>query len=403
MAKNSWDKMNERAKEKESKHVLEKKWTNRITRIIILVSLVIILFLAGYLFYYVTNSLKAVNPNSQEIVEVTIPFDSSSDDLSEILEDNGVIRNASVFSYYLKANNDIALQAGHYEFSPSMTSEEILVRIQEGGEPIFVDVDTTVIVREGISIQAIAKEVSENTAITEEEFLEAVQDEDFIRRLESQFPSLLNGILDKEDLNYILEGYLFPATYDYLAGMTAEDLIREMIATANLNYQALTDDLVNTYLDYHQVLTLASLIENEAITEEDRGLVSSVFYNRLDIAMPLQTDVSILYALNEHKEFVTYDDLEVDSPYNTYMYTGLPPGPVSTPSYMSIVAAIYPSPSDYYYFVADIDTQEVYFSSNIEEHNWLVEEYVNSRQSSEESLEIEETYEEDMAEDELIE
>lgn len=403
MAKNSWNEINERAKEKETKHVLEKKWTNRITRIIILVLAISFLLIGGFAYYYITDALKAVDSSNEAMVEVTIPFDSSSNDVSEILEENGIIKNAIIFSYYFKANNESALQAGHYEFSPSMTAEEIVQTIQEGGEPIFVDVDTTITVREGISIEAIALEVSEHTGITDEEFLTTVEDEAFIADLETQFPSLLAGILERENLNYTLEGYLFPATYDYFAGMSAEDLITEMVATANLNYQRLTDDLVNTYLDYHQVLTLASLIENEAITEEDRGLVSSVFYNRLDIGMPLQTDVSILYALNEHKEFVTYEDLEVDSPYNTYMYTGLPPGPVSTPSYMSIVAAIYPTPSDYYYFVADIDSQEVYFSSTIEEHDLLVEEYVNSRQSSEESLDDGEISEEEIIEEELTE
>ena len=236
--------------------------------------------------------------------------------------------------------------------------------------------------------------------------MDTVQDEEFITNLQSQFPSLLEEVTQLEGLKYTLEGYLFPATYDYFAGMTAQELITEMVSAANLNYQRLVDDLTNTYLSYHEVLSLASIIEREAITEEDRGLVSGVFYNRLEVGMPLQSDVTVLYALGEHREFVTYTDLEVDSPYNLYMYDGLTPGPIGTPSYQAIVAAIYPTWNDYYYFVADIDTQEIYYSSTIEEHDALVEEFVNSRQASieaeagedesttdEEAAEIEETEE----------
>src|SRR5699024_7190301 len=284
--------------------------------------------------------------------------------------------------------------------------QQVLTTIQEGGEPIFVDADTTITVIEGATIDEIATLVNENTAITEEEFMDTVQDEEFITNLQSQFPSLLEEVTQLEGLKYTLEGYLFPATYDYFAGMTAQELITEMVSAANLNYQRLVDDLTNTYFSYHEVLSLASIIEREAITEEDRGLVSGVFYNRLEVGMPLQSDVTVLYALGEHREFVTYTDLEVDSPYNLYMYDGLTPGPIGTPSYQAIVAAIYPTWNDYYYFVADIDTQEIYYSSTIEEHDALVEEFVNSRQASieaeagedesttdEEAAEIEETEE----------
>ncbi|MBZ6526566.1 endolytic transglycosylase MltG [Aerococcaceae bacterium DSM 111021] len=382
MSKESWEDIKQRAKETETERVKERLWTNRIVRIIILLIIVITISTVVFGYFYITKALSPVNSDNNQITEVTIPFDSTSDDVADILKENGIIRQADIFGIYMKANNEEALQAGHYEFSPSMDAEQVLETIQAGGEPIFVDADTTVTVIEGATIEEIASVVNENTAITEEEFMETVQDEEFIASLQSQFPSLLEEVTQLENLIYTLEGYLFPATYDYFVGMTAKELITEMVGASNLNYQRLVDDLDNTYLSYHEVLSLASIIEREAITEEDRGIVSGVFYNRLEVGMPLQSDVTVLYALGEHREFVTYTDLEVDSPYNLYMYDGITPGPIGTPSYQAIVAAIYPTWNDYYYFVADIDTQEIYYSSTIEEHDALVEEYVNSRQAS---------------------
>lgn len=399
MAKKTWEEIKGRAKDIESTRVKERLWTNRIVHIIILVILLITLSVGLFGYFYIQNALSPIDSNNSETVEVTIPFDSTTDDVAQILADSGIVKNADIFGFYMKANNDGDLQAGHYDFSPSMGASQIVEVLQKGGEPIFVDADTTITIIEGATIEEITTVVSENTAIEAEEFMKTVQDEVFINKLQGQFPSLLEGILEIEGLKYTLEGYLYPATYDYFVGMTAEELVTEMVSAANLNYQGLIDDMANTYLTYHEVLALASIIEREAITEEDRGLVSGVFYNRLEAGMPLQSDVTVLYALGEHKEFVTYSDLEVDSPYNLYMYSGITPGPIGAPSYEAIVAAIYPTYNDYYYFVADIDTQNIYYSSTIEDHDALVEEYVNSRQASvEEETNSEENNEEDNAE-----
>ncbi|MBG9987645.1 endolytic transglycosylase MltG [Aerococcaceae bacterium DSM 111176] len=394
MSDNKWQELREIAKKEETKDAKLHLWTNRIVRYILLaiVLIVVVIGVSGY--FYVQNGLGPVDESNQETVEVTIPVGSNASDIAGILSDAGVVNNAQLFDYYLKFNNNDELQAGHYEFNRSMGAEEILGTIQEGGEPIFVDADTTITVIEGMQIEEIAAIVGENTAITAEEFIDVVNDEDFIADLQTQFPSMLAGLTEIEGLNYTLEGYLFPATYDYFAGMTAQELITQMIGATNNVYQSLLADLEYTYLDFHQVLTLASVVEREAVTQEDRQLVSGVFYNRIEVGMPLQSDITVLYALGEHKEFVTYSDLEVDSPYNTYMYDGLPPGPINSPSLMSIESVIYPEWNNFYYFVADLDTGDVYYSSTIEEHDALVEEYVNARQESIENEENSSTNEE---------
>ncbi|MBG9983444.1 endolytic transglycosylase MltG [Aerococcaceae bacterium DSM 111022] len=394
MSDNKWHELREEAKKEETKDAKLQLWTNRIVRYIILAIVLIVLVIGVSGYFYVQNALSPVNESNQEMVEVTIPVGSNASDIAGILDDAGVVNNAQLFDYYLKFNNNEELQAGHYEFNQSMDAAGILQTLQEGGEPIFVDADTTITVIEGMQLTEIAAIVDENTAITSEEFMDVVSDEAFIQELETQFPSMLAGLSDIEGLNYTLEGYLFPATYDYFAGMSAQELITEMIAASNNVYQSLIADLEYTYLSFDQVLTLASIVEREAVTQEDRQMVSGVFYNRLEVGMPLQSDITVLYALGEHKEFVTYSDLEVDSPYNTYMYDGLPPGPINSPSLMSIESVIYPEWNNFYYFVADLDTGEVYYSSTIEEHDALVEEYVNSRQESIENAEESSTNEE---------
>lgn len=370
----------EEAKRNETIHAKEKKWSNRIARSILLVGLLVILIAAIGAFSYVRRGLQAVDADNTSSQEVTIPIGSTASDIAQILEEAGIVRNADLFNFYMKANNASDLQAGHYDFSPAMDASEVLAQLEAGGRPIFVDVDTTVTIVEGMMLEEIAQAVEAETAITAEDFMDQADDAAYIRRLEGQFPGLLAGLSDREDLLHPLEGYLFPATYDYFAGDTAADLIEKMVAKSNLEYQGLQDDLANTWLDYHEILTLASIIEKEGISDEDRGLISGVFYNRMNIDMPLQSDITVLYALGEHKEFVTYADLEVDSPYNLYQHTGLGPGPFNSPGLSAITAAIYPSYNDYYFFVADLDTQEIYYSSTQEEHDILVEEYVNARQ-----------------------
>lgn len=382
MKDNKWHEIREIAKQEETKDVKLQLWTNRIVRYILLAILLIGLIIGVSGYFYVRNGLGPVNRSNQDAVEVTIPVGSSASDISALLKEANVIKNEDIFDYYLKFSNDVELQAGHYVFNQSMDAKKVLETLQAGGEVIFVDADKTLTVIEGMQIEEIAKLVGENTAISQEDFMQTVKDEAFINKLSAQFPSLLSGLTEVEGLKYTLEGYLFPATYEYFAGMSAQELITAMVSAANNTHQAVLGELGNTYLNYHQVLTLASIVEREAVTEEDRRLVSAVFYNRLDSGMPLQSDITVLYALNEHKEFVTLKDIEVDSPYNTYQNAVLPPGPINSPSLMSIKAVITPEWNNYYYFVADLDTGTVYYSSTIEEHNALVEKYVNARQAS---------------------
>lgn len=381
-----WKKIREQARTNETQHVKETLWTNRIIKIIVLglIGLLLVCGIGGYL--YVNHALGPVESNNQNKISVTIPIGSTNREIAEILKENKLVHNVDIFNFYMKAKNVSDLQAGHYELSPSMNAEQVIAELQKGGTPISEDVDTKLTVIEGMTLEQIAEMVGTNTPITKEEFMKVANDEAFLKELTTQFPSLLGGLLEIEGMKYRLEGYLFPATYDYIAGTTAQEIITQMVAKMNLEYHRLREngDLEETYFSFHQVLTLASIVEKEGITDEDRKLIAGVFLNRINSGMALQSDITVLYALGVHKELVTYKDLEVDSPYNLYMHTGLGPGPYDSPSLNAIMAVLHPTYSDYYYFVADLETQKVYYSATIEEHDSLVAQYVNKESSSSE-------------------
>ena len=276
-----------------------------------------------------------------------------------------------------------------------MSVDELAKALQESGTPAPVDpIAGKVLVIEGYTIDQIAKAVTDNvntkdeddkTGFSSKEFLETVQNPDFINRMAAKYPTLLGSLpAANSGVKYQLEGYLFPATYDYGEKTSMEELIEKMIAATDANLQAYYSQIPNKGMNVNQILTLASLVEKEGATDEDRRNIASVFYNRLNIDMPLQSNIAILYAMGKLGEKTTLAedaaiDTNINSPYNIYVHPGLMPGPVGSPSLAAIQATVNPNETDYYYFVADVTTGTVYYSATIEEHNQNVEKYVNSK------------------------
>lgn len=361
----------------------EELWTNRIIRIILWTCLGVVLGLILGGGFYVYSSLGPVDKNSTTPQKVTVPIGSSNNDVAAVLEESGIVKDRNVLRIYMKLDNVSDLQAGHYEFNKGMSVKEVIAQLEKGGTPISLEVDTKITVTEGMQLEQIAQVVEEQTEFTAQEFMDTVNNTIFVDNLVNKYSGLLQAIPYNEALKYPLEGYLYPKTYDYVENMSLQQLITEMVAQTNYEYQSLSEDLENTDLTFHEVLTLASIVEKEGVSEEDRKKIAGVFFNRLALGMPLQSDITALYALGVHKEFVTYEDVEVDSPYNLYIYTGLGPGPFNSPGMESIQAVLHPDENDYLYFVADLDTQKVYYADNYEDHEELVEKYVNSRSYSE--------------------
>lgn len=367
----------------------------RIASTVVIIAL-LALAITGYAGYsYVKSSLSPIDPNATSVVQVEIPEGSSTKEIGNILVQNKLIKNATIFNYYSKLKSYNNFQSGYYNLSQSMSVDELAKALQESGTAEPVDpIAGKVLVIEGYTLEQIAQAVTDNvytkdtedqTDFSSDAFLETVKNPDFINQMVAKYPTLFASLpAAGSGVKYQLEGYLFPATYDYTEDTTIEELIEKMIAATDANLQAYYGQISSMGLTVNQLLTLASLVEKEGATDVDRRNIASVFYNRLNIDMPLQSNIAILYAMGKLGQETTLAedaaiDTNIDSPYNIYLHTGLMPGPVDSPSLAAIQATLNPSDTDYYYFVADVTTGTVYYSATIEEHNQNVEKYVNSK------------------------
>lgn len=362
----------------------------------VMTAVILLLVITGIsVCFYLKSSLEPVNAQATETIQVEIPEGASTKEIAQILEKQRLIKNAMVFSYYSKLKSYNNFQSGFYNLSQSMSVDQLAKALQESGTATAQDpIVGKVLIVEGYTMKQIAQAVTDNvytpdkedkTPFTEEAFLETVQNEEFINRMVAAYPKLLGNLpAANSGVKYRLEGYLFPATYDYSTDTTLEGLIEQMLAAMDSRLQPYYDQLATKGLDVNQLLTLASLVEKEGSTDEDRRNIASVFFNRLNSEMPLQSNIAILYAMDKLGEKTTLKedatiDTNIDSPYNIYVNTGLMPGPVDSPSQSAIEATFAPNKTNYYYFVADVTTGTVYFAITGEEHNQNVEKYINSK------------------------
>lgn len=318
------------------------------------------------------NWLVPANANDTQIVEVEIPEGTPVSTMGDILEEQGLIRSSSAFSLLVRVQGAAAnLQAGVHDLSPSMTMPEIVAALQEGTEEAGM---LKVTVNEGLTVDQIAEVVADSTSYSAEDFLNLMSNQEFLAQLVQQYP-ILTDSYNNPNVRYVLEGYLFPATYDVAQGETLESLVTQMVDKTNEVLSKYQADIDASSYSLQDIMSIASLVEKEGQTTEDRKLIAGVFYNRLEQGMPIQSDISVLYALGTHKEMVTYDDLEVDSPYNLYTNAGLPPGPMNSPSEDAIAAALEPTDNDYLYFYANLKTGEVFYTDDYEQHQAWAQEY----------------------------
>ena len=372
----------------------KKKRQNNVAKKIvwtIIALLLVTLAVTGVFVYsYIDSALKPVNANDTEYVTLEIPAGSSAKEIGSILEKKGLIKSGQVFNYYSKFKSYANFQSGYYNLQKSMDLDTIAKALQKGGtdtpQPPTLG---KVVVPEGYTLDQIAEAVEKSgnkkVSISAKDFLSKVQDESFISKMVAKYPKLLSGLPTKDSgVKYRLEGYLFPATYNYTSDTTAETLIDQMLATMDSKLSTYYEVLESKNLTVNDVLTLASLVEKEGSTDEDRKNIASVFYNRLNQGMPLQSNIAILYAEGKlgKKTTLAEDaaiDTNIDSAFNVYKNPGLMPGPVDSPSLSAIEATVNPNKTDYLYFVANTETGTVYFATTYEEHAKNVEEHVNSK------------------------
>ncbi|HFI0460880.1 TPA: endolytic transglycosylase MltG [Streptococcus suis] len=379
-----------------------KKQDNAAKRIVsvimsIIVVAVLVTGLTGYM--WVKSSLEPVNAKATEAIQVEIPEGSSTLEIGKILVDNKLIKNATIFNYYSKIKSYNNFQSGFYNLKQNMSVDDIAKALQESGTPTAQkEAAGKILIVEGYTLTQIAQAITDNTKtedkndktpFTTEQFMATVTNQDFINRMVATYPKLFASLpAANSGVIYQLEGYLFPAVYEYSDETTIEELVEQMIAAMDNRLQPYYETIAAKNLTVNEVLTLASLVEKEGSTDEDRRNIASVFFNRLNAAMPLQSNIAILYAQGKLGQETTLAedaaiDTSIESPYNIYWTPGLMPGPVDSPSLSAIEAVINANTTDYLYFVADVTTGSVYFTNNIDEHNQNVAKYVNAHLDNE--------------------
>lgn len=356
----------------------KKKEVKVVRRIVFIVTVVLLLVLgigAFAAYSYVTDALEPVDADSEKVVEIEVPIGSNLDSISALLEENGLIKDARIYKYYVKFKNQADFQAGTYGLLPSMTLDEITESLKTGKvyrEPLF-----NITVPEGLTLDQIAENViAKKTKYSAEEFMAKMEDEAYVDELIVKYPALLTEEIKGENVRFALEGYLFPATYPFYEEDPSLDLIIENMIKATesnvVQYQAVLEEMDKTP---HWLLTFASLLEEEATAGSDRNTIASVFYNRIEKDMPLQTDPTVIYAMGEHKERLFNKDYEFEHPYSTYTNKGLPPGPIAAAGASSIAAVLDPADTEYLYFLADKEGKN-HFSTTYEEHLKKRDEYI---------------------------
>jgi UPF0755 protein len=305
---------------------------------------------------WVLARLEPVNPGAPEKVQVAIPPGASTQQVADLLYDRHLIRDPLVFRYYARYRGlDSRIMPGEYELSPSMNPDAILEKLTKGQVVVY-----RFTVPEGLTVSEMAELLASRKVVDRDRFLEAARN------------SQLSAKYLPEDakLEQPLEGYLFPATYEYKPGVKEEEILRmmfdrfEQVWTPELKARA-----QELGLTVHQVVTLASIVEKEARVAKERAIIAGVYHNRLKIGMKLDADPTVRYAVKKPpKDDLLAADLEVESPYNTYKVAGLPPGPIAAPGEDSIRAVLYPESHDFWYFVAKGDgSGEHYFARTLDE------------------------------------
>jgi UPF0755 protein len=321
---------------------------------ITLAGLLIVLLATAYVHFWAPPGLD------RHSKIVAIQAGTNFHEIAKVLEDNGIIRDH--ISFYLLARLQKAIpkvKAGEYEVDTGMKPQEVLSKMVRGDVLRY-----PVTIPEGFNIFEIGEILEEAGICLKENFLRRAKD----------YPFIVSLGLDVENL----EGYLFPDTYNFPKVFGEENAIRQMVSRFKTVYGSLEKRAAELGLSRNEVVTLASMIEKEAMDDQERELISAVFRNRLQRGMALQSDPTAVYgvkmAKSAKKEKITREDLQTKSPYNTYHVSGLPKGPIANPGLKSLQAVLYPADVNYIYFVSKNDRTH-HFSRTLEEHNRAVAKY----------------------------
>ncbi len=313
-----------------------------------------------------------------EIVVFEVKSGDTITKVASALKDEALVRSSFYVRWVAKQENLTALKVGRYALDKSWDPKTLLATLNDASQAIPDQVRVTL--PEGFWAKDMAKRLSENTNVKADELLDLWNDKTYIQELMLEYPFLSDAIIN-DDVQVYLEGYLFPETYDFYSDTTAKAITKRLLDQTNLIYKKYQADFEASALSIPEIFTLASIVQFEGKHADDMAIIAGVFYNRLKIDMLLQSSVTICYALYEYDSWVDCErNPNIESPYNTYKYKGLPPGPILNPSEIALKATLNPTPNDYLYFIADVyGDGTIYFAKTLAEHEANVNKYLKGK------------------------
>lgn len=339
-------------------------------KIIILLIIIVVVLIGTAGFFYTQHQFRLPASSSDRELAFIVKSGEGVKQIAKHLEEENLIKSSFYFELYVwKEKLSQKLQAGEYLFRCNMTIPEI-VEILVTGKVVSREVKVTI--PEGLTIKKIGRILAESELLSFKEFW-----------FSSQVPILENQWLAKYEFlkgvpqGATLEGFLFPDTYSLYKDATPKEILEKMLDNFDRKFTAqMCLDIERQGKSIYEIITMASLLEKEVRTYEDRQIVSGIFSKRVENNYPLESCATIAYILGADKWRYSYEDTRIKSPYNTYLNIGLPPSPICNPGLSAIKAAIYPEESDYHYFLSRPDTGQTVFSKTLKEHNINKTEYL---------------------------
>lgn len=293
---------------------------------------------------------------------VEIPDGAGTSRVSDILHKGRIIKHPMVFKMYVKLSDAPVYQKGRHVINASMSYSEIIKKLEDMPDA-DEEKEKRVVIPEGYELRQIVDLLVENGLGDKAAFMNEIENGSFNFDFISNIPKRENR----------LEGYLYPDTYMFSIDETEHDIINKMLTAFNEKVIPVFAETPSPY-SLDQILTMASVIEREAANDDERPLVSSVFYNRIKEGMKFESCATVQYILKERKNILSNADIAIESPYNTYIHSGLPIGPIASPGLESVKAALKPAETNYLYFLATADGSKNLFSETFEEHTQKIKE-----------------------------
>lgn len=318
--------------------------------IIFFILIIIIAFLIRFATF-----LQPVERNSDKVLSVNIDYGSTSKNVANLLEDNNIIRSSFAFNVVINVlGYDNQLRAGYYEISPENNIFEVIDIIRKGRVSTF-----KVSIPEGSTFKEIISHFQEKTVYSKEEFLYTAKNMEIKKEYLSK---------KKDDIKYRLEGYLYPDTYKIEKNFKPAQIYNLMLKEFEDKwFLKLKKKASDSKYSIQELVTIASIVEEEAKLADEKAIIAGIIYNRLEQKMKLQIDATVQYVLPLRKERLLYSDLKIESKYNTYLHHGLPPGPISNPGDKALEAALNPKKTEYLFYFARNDGSHE-FSKTYQEH-----------------------------------